>query len=119
MPQRHSSRPSGRRGARLLSGPIRGSGSLSRSTARFLQLGSDWMGVRSRGNVDPKTVDAFGDEWAVYDQRNLDRDELAKRFSEYFSIFPFDDLPTDAEGFALGCGSGRWAAAVAPRVHKL
>lgn len=34
-------------------------------------------------------------------------------------IFPWDELPREAEGFDLGCGSGRWARLAAPRVHVL
>lgn len=40
-------------------------------------------------------------------------------FDRYFSIFPWDELPANAVGFDLGCGSGRWARLVAPRVGKL
>jgi len=45
--------------------------------------------------------------------------EHRRLFDEYFSIFPFDDLPPEAEGFDAGCGSGRWARFVAKRVTKL
>src|SRR5690606_14689030 len=40
-------------------------------------------------------------------------------FARYFAIFPWDDLPANAEGFDLACGSGRWARVVAPRVRRL
>jgi ubiquinone/menaquinone biosynthesis C-methylase UbiE len=40
-------------------------------------------------------------------------------FAEYFAIFPWDSLPRDAVGFDAGCGSGRWAGLVAPRVGWL
>lgn len=40
-------------------------------------------------------------------------------FDNYFNIFPWDMLKPDAVGFDLGCGSGRWAKFVAPRVGKL
>ena len=40
-------------------------------------------------------------------------------FGDYFAIFPWDQLPPDAEGFDIGCGSGRWARFVAPRVGRL
>jgi ubiquinone/menaquinone biosynthesis C-methylase UbiE len=40
-------------------------------------------------------------------------------FDNYFNIFPWDKLKNDAVGFDLGCGSGRWAKFVAPRVGKL
>ena len=70
-------------------------------------------------NVDRATVEGFGREWSAYDQAALTGEEYRKLFDGYFSIFPFDELPPDAEGFDLGCGSGRWAAGVAPRVARL
>ena len=36
-------------------------------------------------------------------------------FGDYFAIFPWDQLPPDAEGFDMACSSGRWARFVAPR----
>jgi len=72
-----------------------------------------------RPNVDRATIDGFGQEWAAFDQTALSEDERQRLFQRYFSIFPFNDLPADAEGFDLGCGSGRWAALVAPRVGIL
>ena len=70
-------------------------------------------------NVDERTVTAFGREWAAFDQMSLDPEELRRMFDAYFGIFPFADLPPDAEGFDLGCGSGRWAKLVADRVPRL
>lgn len=70
-------------------------------------------------NIDPRTVAGFGEEWAAFDQSKLDDAEWQRLFERYFSIFPFDELPPAAEGFDLGCGSGRWAAGIAPRVGKL
>lgn len=70
-------------------------------------------------NVDPATVRGFGEEWSAYDQSGLQGAEYRKLFDGYFAIFPFDALPEGAEGFDLGCGSGRWAAGVAPRVGTL
>jgi SAM-dependent methyltransferase len=70
-------------------------------------------------NVDQNVVEGFGDEWSRFDQSALDSSELAEMFENYFSIFPWDGLPADSSGFDLGCGSGRWARLVAPRVGKL
>ncbi|HJQ16818.1 MAG TPA: class I SAM-dependent methyltransferase [Allosphingosinicella sp.] len=70
-------------------------------------------------NFDAKTVEGFGEEWATFDQSPMDADEWQRHFEGYFSIFPFDRLPPGAEGFDLGCGSGRWARGVAPRVGTL
>jgi SAM-dependent methyltransferase len=71
------------------------------------------------GNVDRATVKGFGEEWSAYDQSALVGEEYRRLFDGYFRIFPFEDLPKSAEGFDLGCGSGRWAAGVAPRVGLL
>jgi len=70
-------------------------------------------------NIDPKTVEGFGDEWSAYDQAELSAVEQQRLFGQYFSVFPFDDLADASEGFDLGCGSGRWAALIAPRVGLL
>lgn len=70
-------------------------------------------------NVDDAVVRGFGDEWRRFDQRLLSRDELQCMFDAYFRIFPWERLPRDARGFDAGCGSGRWAAFVAPRVGQL
>jgi SAM-dependent methyltransferase len=70
-------------------------------------------------NIDPETVDGFGREWAAFDQTKLTGAEYDLQFGGYFGIFPFDALPPGAEGFDLGCGSGRWAASIAPKVGLL
>lgn len=70
-------------------------------------------------NIDPKTVSSFGDEWSKFDQNGLDEAEHSTLFETYFSIFPWDSLPDEATGFDMGCGSGRWAMLVAPRVGSL
>lgn len=70
-------------------------------------------------NIDRKTVDGFGEEWAAYDQRGLRGDEYDRWFDAYFGIMPRSAFNRGAEGFDLGCGSGRWAVGVAPRVGRL
>ena len=70
-------------------------------------------------NLDQKTVASFGDEWSRFDQSGMSDDEARKVFDEYFAVFPWDVLPRDAVGFDMGCGSGRWARWVAPRVGRL
>lgn len=75
--------------------------------------------AESRQNIDLKTVEGFGDEWDAFDQEHLDPVEQKRRFEAYFSEFPFDALPENAEGFDLGCGTGRWARFAAPRVGTL
>jgi len=70
-------------------------------------------------NVDKNVVAGFGDEWSRFDQSSLDDEEIERLFNNYFSIFPWEDLPVGAVGFDLGCGSGRWAKMVAQRVGTL
>src|SRR4051812_47592934 len=72
-----------------------------------------------RKNIDQQTVAGFGEEWEAFDQSRLAGEEYDKLFNGYFAIFPFAALPSGAEGFDLGCGSGRWAAGVVERVGKL
>ena len=70
-------------------------------------------------NIDVKTVEGFGEEWSRFDQSELDEKERLQIFESYFRVFPWESLPKDAVGFDLGCGSGRWAKSVAPKVGKL
>ena len=70
-------------------------------------------------NVDKTVVAGFGDEWSRFDQSELTEEELARMFDNYFNIFPWEIISKDSVGFDLGCGSGRWAKMVAPRVGKL
>lgn len=70
-------------------------------------------------NVDIKTVEGFGEEWSKFDQSDLDERERLQIFESYFKIFPWENLPENAKGFDLGCGSGRWAKSVVPRVGQL
>lgn len=71
-------------------------------------------------NIDHETVAGFGAEWKAYDQSYAGAPtELAVLFAAYFSLFPWSSLPPDAVGFDAGCGSGRWARFVAPKVGLL
>lgn len=70
-------------------------------------------------NYDARTVAGFGREWSEFDQTALDEREQRELFAAYFSLFPWAALPPAAVGFDLGCGTGRWAKLVAPRVARL
>ncbi len=70
-------------------------------------------------NFDRATVASFGDEWARFDQSEVNEEELAGIFAAYFRIFPWRLLPENAEGFDMGCGSGRWAKQMLPKVGTL
>lgn len=73
----------------------------------------------SSSNLDPRTVQSFGDEWERFDQVAIEGPEAQAIFDEYFAVFPWEDLPAAASGFDMGCGSGRWARLAAPRVGHL
>lgn len=70
-------------------------------------------------NLDPATVESFGDEWSRFDQTAMSVAEAEKVFDGYFSVFPWNKLPDNAVGFDMGCGSGRWAQLMAPKVGHL
>lgn len=72
-----------------------------------------------RRNVDDEVVEDFGAEWSRFDQSGLSETERQLIFDNYFAIFPWAKVKPDAVGFDLGCGTGRWAALVAPRVGHL
>jgi len=76
--------------------------------------------VQDSKNIDAHTVEGFGREWRSFTQSDLSQTDKAKIFEEYFSIFPWHLLAKEtAVGADVGCGSGRWAALVAPKVGKV
>ncbi len=77
------------------------------------------VGEPVKKNLDVATVNSFGDEWSRFDQTALSEEEARRIFDEYFAVFPWGKLPKDATGFDMGCGSGRWAKLMAPRVGHL
>ncbi|MGH2747933.1 MAG: class I SAM-dependent methyltransferase [Actinomycetota bacterium] len=77
------------------------------------------MTAHDRDNIHDRTVKGFGAEWRAFDQSAVSEAELEAIFEQYFGVFPWESLSDDAVGFDLGCGSGRWARFVAPRVGRL
>jgi ubiquinone/menaquinone biosynthesis C-methylase UbiE len=80
------------------------------------------MKVSSDKNVDAQVARGFGEEWSKFrqDERSLSRKEREAVFESYFHIFPWHLLPRDGgTGADIGCGTGRWATMVAPRVAHL
>ena len=63
----------------------------------------------NKKNIDERGVSDFGREWKAFNHNEIDSSSLQSSYDSYFSIFPFEDLPADAKGFDMGCGSGRWA----------
>lgn len=70
-------------------------------------------------NVDWDVVDDFGSEWEEFKFDNHDNEILKNSWDQYFNIFPWEKLPDNPNGFDMGCGSGRWAQFVAPKVGNL
>jgi len=77
------------------------------------------MGNLVKQNLDPATVASFGDEWSRFDQSAMTEEEARVIFDEYFAVFPWVSLSDNASGFDMGCGSGRWARLMAPKVGHL
>lgn len=65
------------------------------------------------------TIRSFGEEWIKFDQVKENKKKLYKIFKKYFSIFPWKKISKKSIGFDMGCGSGRWAEFVAPKVKTL
>ena len=72
-------------------------------------------------NLDKVVAAGFGREWSTFDQSEAELSMADRQaiFTSYFQIFPWDELPADPVGLDVGCGSGRWAVMVAPRVGHL
>ena len=74
---------------------------------------------KAKKNLDEATVTSFGDEWSRFDQSQLSAAEALRIFNEYFAVFPWHSLSKETTGFDMGCGTGRWAKIMAPRVGHL
>ncbi len=73
-------------------------------------------------NVDADVARGFGKEWSTFrqDETSLAREQRETIFENYFRIFPWQLLPAGGGvGADVGCGTGRWAMMVAPRVSHL
>lgn len=81
--------------------------------------GSNDISVVPSGNADPAVIAGFGDEWSRLDQGRLSESDRERIFQDYFARFPWSELDSGARGADIGCGSGRWALLVAPRVGCL
>ena len=68
-------------------------------------------------NIDIQTVAGFGDEWSRFNQKDL-RDSTLM-YEDYFIVFPWERLNQKSIGADVGCGSGRWAVVVAPKIGHL
>ena len=69
-------------------------------------------------DIEKKVIKNFGHEWSHFDQGKNDN-ELKKVFNDYFKIFPLKDLNKNSIGADIGCGSGRWARYILPKVKYM
>lgn len=74
---------------------------------------------QQNNNIDKKTVEAFDDQWRVFQSRQGDLTEQKYLFDRFFSIFPDEFLNKDNQGFEIGCGTGRFAQFVVPEVKHM
>jgi glycosyltransferase involved in cell wall biosynthesis len=70
-------------------------------------------------NLDDRVVRVFGEEWARFPQSALSQQDRDSMFADFFALFPWERIPSSAVGADFGCGSGRWAKYIAPRVKHL
>lgn len=75
--------------------------------------------TQNHSNIDDQVVKDFGSEWSRFNQSNLSESDHQGMFESYFHIFPWHLLSFNSVGADIGCGSGRWAALVAPKVGHL
>ena len=67
----------------------------------------------------PKSSKILGTNGKDITMKILTVKKLKENFQQYFRVFPWHLISKDSEGFDMGCGSGRWAHFVAPKVRLL
>ena len=107
----------GRRGREIVEASY--STTAVRETIRDGLLRAAKRGSKRTRSTEASVVEGFGREWSRFDQSRIADGELSEMYQNYFYLFPWSTLGSDAVGFDLGCGSGRWARLVAPRVGTL
>jgi ubiquinone/menaquinone biosynthesis C-methylase UbiE len=66
-------------------------------------------------NLDSETVASFGDEWKAF--HDFSQEEIQSIGDDYFDLVTFDTSTFNV--LDVGCGSGRWALYMAPRVKLI
>lgn len=65
-------------------------------------------------------VEDFGNEWDKFNHQDFRQDvKLRALFQDYFSLVDWNKLPPQAVVADVGCGTGRWAYFVCPKVGTL
>lgn len=70
-------------------------------------------------NRDSDTVKAFSAQWSRFEGMSRNPQEVRALFDRFFDVFPWDKVTDKSQGFEMGCGTGRFAQFVAPKVGKL
>lgn len=70
-----------------------------------------------QANTDPRTVEAFGDEWSRFPA--FSEEEIECVGAEYFDIVGPEMINSISVCLDLGCGSGRWSRYLARRVAAI
>ncbi len=70
-------------------------------------------------NRDQRVIEDFGNEWLEFNFTKVEKEKIFSAYQQYFRIFPWNQISKDSVGFDMGCGSGRWAQFVAPKVKIL
>ncbi len=70
-------------------------------------------------NRNKTVIEEFGDEWTTFNYSNISKKKLKQNFDEYFNIAPTIFFSDKSIGFDMGCGTGRWAQFIAPKVKHL
>jgi len=68
--------------------------------------------------IEKKVIENFGKEWTNFNQ-DINNKELQNVFEDYFNIFPNKFLNKKSVGADIGCGSGRWAKYILPKVKHM
>jgi SAM-dependent methyltransferase len=73
--------------------------------------------IEEDSNADTETIRSFGEEWQKF--KSFSRPEIEKIGDDYFDILPRDFDMEHASVLDAGCGTGRWALYLAPRVRNI
>lgn len=66
------------------------------------------------GNIDPVTVESFGEEWSAF--HTFNETEITNAGDNYFDIVPNGVLNASCTALDVGCGTGRWSYFLAAKV---
>ncbi|MAJ22875.1 MAG: SAM-dependent methyltransferase [Candidatus Pelagibacter sp. TMED64] len=72
-----------------------------------------------KNNIKQEVITDFGKNWETYKQNRYIEKFNKPQFERYFKNFPWKKIKKHSKGFDAGCGTGRWAYFVAPKVGRL